>query len=156
MSGWRQLGIAEWRAHPLNRIGGWLLLVALLLFLEGPLVGAVTLAEAISDFDALRAAVRMVRPEWYGWLQLVVPLAAPVVLLILLLLRARWFPEVYLGLRLATYALAALSGAFAAWDEWWLALGQASMITGEIALAVYLFVGRRPNIVFRRRDRTAA
>jgi len=153
---WRHLSPDEWARHPLNRIWGWLAPIVVLLFIEGPIEGGMILAGALADFEMTRAVVRSVEPEWYGWLQLVVDPAAPLVLLLLMFLKVRPFPEIYLGVRGLSYGLAALAGGFQTWAIWWIALAQGLIIAAELALAVYLFLGDRPNVVFRRRVRARA
>ena len=46
--GWKELAVDEWRLHPLNKLHGWLILVILLLFIKGPLQGAIVLAGAVA------------------------------------------------------------------------------------------------------------
>ena len=150
---WRELTREAWRAHPLNRVWGWMIPIVLLLVLEGPLEGAMILGGAIADLGAVRSIIGTVEPAWFGWLQLVVGPLVPLVLLVMLFARVRRFPEAYAALRGLTYLFGAVSGAFAAWEIWWVALAQASIIAAEIMLVAYLFLGDRPNVLFRRRVR---
>jgi hypothetical protein len=151
-AGWRELGPEEWGAHPLNRVWGWMTPIAILLFIEGPMEGALVLSGVVADWEGTRALVAAAGPAWLGWLQLLVPVAE-FLLLFLLFFRFRWFPEIYAAIRATAYALAFATGGFAAWDVWWVALAQGLIIGAEVMLVVYLFLGDRPNVLFRRRVR---
>jgi len=152
---WRPLGPEEWGTHPLNRVWGWMAPIALLLMIEGPMEGSLVLSGAIADWETTRAVVALAEPRWLGWVQLAVP-AGEILLLFLLFMRFRWFPEAYLVIRGTAYGIAAATGGLLAWDGGWIAIAQGLIIAAEAALVAYLFLGARANVLFKRRVRTGA
>jgi len=150
--GWTGLDDAAWRRrHPLNRIRGWLVVVVLYLIFAGPLQGAILVTGAVADYETFTSVFDDQVADWFEWAQLAVPTSGATLLLILMFLRRRRFPEFYLALRGTAYAVAAAGGAFAAWPVSWIGAVKAGLILLEIALAIHLFIGTRPNVVFKRR-----
>ena len=154
--GWKELTTDEWRTHPLNRLGGWLILVILLLTIKGPLQGTMLLAGAYTDFEKFMTFFDDQVSDWFEWAQLGVPTLGGVVLLILIHMRARRFPEIYAAFRGLAYLIAVAAGAYSGWTVSWFRLIEAALIAGEIGLILYLFFGARPNVVFRHRVCVAA
>jgi hypothetical protein len=153
---WMELGADAWRVHPLNRIRGWLIPIVLLLIIQGPLQGVLLLAGAVADFEAFRSVFDGQVSDWFEWVQLVVPTLGAMVLLILIYMRARRFPEIIAAFRGLAYLIAIAGGAFSGWTVSWFRLVEATLIAGEIGLIIYLFVGARPNVIFKRRIRNAS
>ena len=77
-------------------------------------------------------------------------------LLILIHMRARRFPEIYAAFRVVAHLIAVTAGASSGWTVSWFRLIEAALIAGEIGLILYLFIGVRPNVIFRHRVRVAA
>jgi hypothetical protein len=153
---WTGLGSEDWRHHPLNRIRGWLIVVILFLAIEGPLQSALLLAGALADFDTFKSVFDNQVSDWIEWAQLLVPTVGGTVLLVLLFMRVRRFPELYFALRGLAYFVAIATGAFAGWTFGWFRAVQAVLIAVEIALVWYLFTGARPNMVFKHRVKLPA
>lgn len=137
------------------KLRGWLIVVLALLVVEGPLTLAMVGSLAFIDPTAVTGLMQEDTPDWLEWSQFAVPVAATL-LLILAVMRHQRFPEAYIAIRFLSYLIAISSGALAAWGLWWFALNQAILVVGEIALAWHLFVGARPNVVFKRTVRIAA
>jgi len=149
---WRQLTAEEWGAHLLNRVWGWMAPIAVLLMIEGPIEGALILSGAIADWETTRALIASAEPEWMGWVQLLVPIGE-LMLLFLLFSRFRWFPEAYLAVRGTAYGITAATGGLIVEAAPEIAIAQALIIGAEAMLCIYLFLGARPNVLFKRRVR---
>lgn len=149
--GWKELAADEWRPHPLNKLRGWLILIILLLILKGPMQGAMLLAGAVAGFEVFQSLFDDRVPDWFEWAQLAVPTLGATVLLILIFMRVRRFPEIYLAFRGLAYLIAIAGGAFAGWMFTWFRLVETALIAGEIGLVCYLFIGARPNVIFKQR-----
>ncbi len=152
---WSALDPDEWRRHPLNRIGGWLILVVLWLAIAGPLTGTLLLAGAVAEIETFSSFLDDGVPDWFEWTQILVPTVGGTLLLGLMFLRVRRFAELFLALRGPACLVAIAGGAFAVSSLSWVWAVKAVLIGVEIALVVYLFRGARPNAVFNRRLRDA-
>ena len=153
---WSALASEDWRHHPLNRIRGWLIVVIVYLAIEGPLQSTLLLAEVLADFDTFKSVFDSQVPDWIEWAQLLVPTVGGTILLVLLFMRVRRFPELYVALRALAYFVAIAAGAFTGWTFGWFRTVQAVLIAIEIAMVWYLFRGSRPNVVFKRRVKIPA
>lgn len=151
---WRELTEAEWKAHLLNRLRGWMILVLVYLVIEGPLTGLTILAGALVDYGTFRSLFDPAVSDWLEWAQILVPTIGATLLLVLAFAKVRRFPELYLVLRGLAYLVAWISGGFPGISLDWLWLMQAALILVELALVWHLFAGARPNVVFKRRART--
>ena len=108
------------------------------------------LAGLFADFEKFMSFFDDQVSDWFEWAQLGIPTLGGVVLLIFLHVRARRFPEIYAAFRGLAYLGAVAAGAFSGWTVSWFRLIEAALIAGEIGLILYLFIGTRPNVIFRQ------
>lgn len=146
--GWRSLADADWAAHPLNRYRGWLL--ALVVLHLAAVFGLLAYASAILTgwrdvllytspganwlvfgAGAIQAAVFLVGAG-YRWRYTAEATLAAVVF-------ARW---TQLGLDVSAFP-----------DDAAIALDYELSLVFWAVVFAYLFFGRRPNVMFRRRER---
>ncbi|MEM9764559.1 MAG: hypothetical protein AAF968_18985 [Pseudomonadota bacterium] len=161
MANWRTLSEPEWRAHPLNRVGG-LLAVGVGLLIVFEVVVATLSALVMQDFlihggapdpDFARATI------WAFPLYAALGSCGTFALLWAIWTRWRYLPE----LNAVIVAILAVADRAQVLIDGLPFFGnsavEAAMLFGfyvlTIAYAVYLFLGRRPNVMFRRRERVA-
>lgn len=148
-----------WRAHELNRIGGpiyavlaWAgfqLLFALLL-----IAGFATEGTGILFLDGV--------PDLYEWVLWIAMIAGPFLIVPSLLLRVRSTPVLYAAYIGITFALMLgaevfelnwfSSARYALPGGWHETAVFALAVTIDLIVIRYLFLGRRPNVIYQRRD----
>ncbi|MEM8821812.1 MAG: hypothetical protein AAGE90_20195 [Pseudomonadota bacterium] len=159
MANWRALHDHEWQAHPLNRVGGLLgVAVAALIVLHIgfhaalALVMQEALTEGMEPLPEVAGATLWAFPAYAA-------LSAGATLAVLWSIWTRWLYAPELNIACAvTLAIADRAQVYVdglplfgeSSEEIALFLG-AHLLTA--AFAVYLFIGKRPNIMFRRRER---
>ena len=154
---WRQLSEAEWRDDPQNRARGWVGVIVwlhVLLIVATPAALLADLRDALSG-DIANTFLSEVQPfslQIAGWTFFY---ASGLAMLWSIWTRWRYTPELNLGILVTTTA---------SWilvelhfpepkiaSEWFYELVGYLSVLFAFSLAVYLFVGSRPNLMFKRR-----
>lgn len=129
-----------------------------ILIWSGPVMGGLLVAGYLADAELMALSFHSDVPDWLEWLEVFTPTLGGCALLGLMFIKSPAFPLAYAILRTAAYAVGIGSyvsaGAFYGANLF--TLVQAGFVTVEAMLMSHLFIGARPNLVFRRRVRHAA
>ncbi|MEM8792646.1 MAG: hypothetical protein AAGE80_13585 [Pseudomonadota bacterium] len=155
----KRLSDAEWQTHPLNRLSGGMLAVLLwtsaqLLFSLLLIVAFLTEGTGVVFLDGV--------PDAYEWCLWVAMIAGPFLIVPSILTKRPSVPWLFTGYILLTFLL--LIGAEAFELNWFSAARYAepggwipsaifaAAVSVDLIVIRYLFLGRRPNVIFRRRE----
>ncbi|MEM9099258.1 MAG: hypothetical protein AAGC79_12125 [Pseudomonadota bacterium] len=154
-----QLSDAAWHSHPLNRLAGGMLAVliwtsAQLLFSLLLIVAFITDGPGVVFLDAV--------PDSYEWVLWTAMIAGPFLIVPSIITKRALLPVLFAGYILVTFLL--LLGAefyelnwfaaarYAEPGGWIPSAVFAAAVTVDCIVIRYLFAGRRPNVIFRRRE----
>jgi hypothetical protein len=159
---WTELSEAEWSAHPLNRARGW---IGFLVWLD---IFVVVITPAIMTYSLSETSdgttadfLILGRPVWLQMLDPSITYAVSLTFLWTVWTRWRYAPELNVALILATSCITIVEELiypdpdFEGDPEFLLvylvSFGFGALL--NILIVLYLFLGARPNVMFRRRVR---
>ncbi|MEM9045930.1 MAG: hypothetical protein AAGC81_14665 [Pseudomonadota bacterium] len=154
-----QLTDAEWQSHPLNRLKGGML--AVLVWTSAQLVFSLLLIAAFVSEGPGVVFLDDV-PDSYEWVLWTAMIAGPFLIVPSILIKWPGLPVLFAGYILGTFLLLLGAEVFAlnwfsaaryaeagGWQE---SAIFAAAVTIDCIVIRYLFLGRRPNVIFRGRD----